>query len=283
MWRCHIDLTDPHRRTWNELAPYLDNYDLAVFSTDEYVPRGLGTPTATALPCIDPFRPKNAALQPGAVSAVLKKYGIDPRRPYILQVSRFDPWKDPLGVLEVYRHVKAKRPDVQLVYMASMANDDPEGARVYGRMQRAVGKDPDVHLLALHVPLSEVDLNALEVNALQRGAAVVLQKSLREGFGLTVTEALWKRKAVVAGNVGGIRYQVRDGWNGFLVDDVDRCAERVLELLEDRDHARRLGRRGREDVRRSFLFPRLLGQYVDWFRRWLPRDGNGAEPSPGAE
>ena len=272
MWRCHIDLTEPHARTWNALAPYLDDYDLAVFSTREYVPSGLTTRTATALPCIDPFRPKNATLQAGAVSTVLRKYGVDTQRPYMLQVSRFDPWKDPLGVLEAYRRVKARIPGIQLVYMASMANDDPEGAVVYRRVHRAAGNDPDAHLLALNVPLKEVNANAHEVNAFQRGAHVVLQKSLREGFGLTVAEALWKRRAVVAGDVGGIRYQVRDGWNGFLVDSVEKCADRVTHLLENRDDARRLGRRGRETVRREFLFPRLLEQYVDWFTPWLARN-----------
>ncbi|MGH7475432.1 MAG: glycosyltransferase [Longimicrobiales bacterium] len=277
IWRCHIDLTAPHARAWNALAPFLDPYDLAIFSTPEYIPPGLTTPVATALPCIDPFRPKNAPLRRASVAPILRQYGIDPQRPYLLQVSRFDPWKDPLGVLEVYRRVKTHHPRMQLVYMASMAADDPEGATVYRRMRRAAAGDPDVHLLALDVPLDRVSDNAREVNALQRGASIVLQKSLREGFGLTVAEAMWKRRAVVAGNVGGIRYQVRDGWNGFLVASVDECAERVLLLLEQAHDARRFGRRGRDTVRRNFLFPRLLDQYIGWMTAWRNTgEGTGA-------
>lgn len=277
-WRCHIDTTAPNRRWWRELAPFLAPYDLAVFSTPEYVPASLPTRADTALPCIDPFRPKNAALPAAAAAEVQARYGIDPARPYLLQVSRFDPWKDPLGVLEVYRRVKTVRPDVQLVYMASMAADDPEGQRVYDRVRRAAGDDPDVRLLALDVPPDRVDENAREVNAMQRGAGVVLQKSIREGFGLTVTEALWKEKPVVAGNVGGIRYQIRNGHNGFLVDDVADCADRVLQLLQDPGAATTLGRRGRDTVRERFLATRLLEQYLGWLESLADRGvgrGNG--------
>lgn len=265
IWRCHLDLTAPNAHYWAALSPYLAGYDAAVFSTPEYVPAELTPPAMTALPCIDAFRPKNTPLEPSEVARVLGRYGVDPERPYLLQVSRFDPWKDPIGVVDVYRHAKAVHPDLQLVYMASMAADDPEGRRVYEQVRSAAGDDPDIKLLALDVPPHRADDNAREVNAMQSGARVVLQKSIREGFGLTVTEALWKAKPVVAGNVGGIRHQIRDGENGFLVDDVAQCADRVLELLADPGAAAELGRRGQETVRKRFLMTRLLDQYLGWF------------------
>jgi trehalose synthase len=266
IWRCHIDMTSPSRAVWEVLAPHLANYDMLVFSSENYVPAGLvADRVEIALPCIDPFRAKNRALEPHEHVTVLHKYGIDPDRPYLLQVSRFDPWKNPLGVLDVYRRARRHYPDLQLVYMAAMAGDDPEGWQLYGETRAAAGDDPDVHLLALEVPQEEVDRNAAEVNALQRGAAVVLQLSTREGFGLVVAEALWKEKAVVAGNVGGIRLQIDDGWNGYLVDSAEHAADRTVELLGDPDRRRLFGRRGRQRVAERFLFTRLLGQYLTWF------------------
>ena len=267
LWRCHIDLTSPALDTWNVLSPHLAGYDLLVFSSESYIPDGLEAERIeVALPCIDPFRAKNRELEPWEAEEVLGRFDVDPGRPYLLQVSRFDPWKDPLGVLEVFQRVRDRVPGLQLVYMAAMAADDPEGWGLYEKTRLAAGDDPDVHLLALDVPPSQVNRNALEVNAMQRGAAVVLQKSLREGFGLVVSEALWKEKAVVAGNVGGIRAQIRDGWNGYLVESVDEAARRTLELLDDPDRRRAFGRRGREVVAGDFLFTRLLRQYLGWFR-----------------
>jgi trehalose synthase len=265
-WRCHIDLTSPSLDVWNMLSPHLAQYDRVIFSREEYVPEGLiADAIDIALPCIDPFRAKNRAIRDWEREQVLARYDVDSDRPYLLQVSRFDPWKDPLGVIEVYRQVRDLHPEVQLVYMAAMADDDPEGRALYEEASVAAGDDPDIHLLALDVPSSEVNRNALEVNAMQRGAEVVLQKSLREGFGLVVAEALWKEKAVVAGNVGGIPRQIRDGWNGYLVDSVDECAARTLELLDDPATRADFGRRGREIVTERFLFTRLLGQYLRWF------------------
>jgi trehalose synthase len=266
VWRCHIDMTSPSLDTWRVLAPHLAAYDLVVFSNETYVPNDLEAERVEiARPCIDPFRAKNRELRDWERIEVLDRYGIDPERPYLLQVSRFDPWKDPLGVLEVFRHARDAHPGLQLVYMAGMAGDDPEGWGLYEQTREAAGDDPDVHLLALDVPQERVNRNALEVNAMQRGAAVVLQKSIREGFGLVVTEALWKEKAVVAGNVGGIRLQIRDGWNGYLVDSVEQAAARAMELLDDPETCARFGRRGREVVADRFLFTRLLGQYLQWF------------------
>lgn len=266
IWRCHIDLTSPSPDTWNVLSPHLAGYDLLVFSSEAYVPEGLEAERIEiARPCIDPFRAKNRAVREWECREVLDRYGIDRTRPYLLQVSRFDPWKDPLGVLDVFQRVRDTHPGLQLVYMAGMADDDPEGWGLYEQTREAAGDDPDVHLLALQVGPDEVDRNALEVNAIQREATVVLQKSIREGFGLVVAEALWKERAVVAGNVGGIPLQVRDGWNGYLVDSVDAAADRAAELLGDPDRRTEFGRRGRQVVTDEYLFTRLLGQYLRWF------------------
>lgn len=266
IWRCHIDLTSPSPETWNVLSPHLAGYDLLVFSSESYVPHGLEAERVEiALPCIDPFRAKNRPLKSWERREVLDRYAVDLDRPYLLQVSRFDQWKDPLGVFEVYQRVRQERPDVQLVYMAGMADDDPEGWGLYEQTREAAGDDPDVHLLALQVAPDDVNRNALEVNAMQRGATVVLQKSLREGFGLVVTEALWKERAVVAGSVGGIRLQVQDGWNGYLVDSIDDAAARTIRLLGDPETRRLFGARGRRLVADRYLFTRLLGQYLGWF------------------
>jgi trehalose synthase len=271
IWRCHIDLTSPSPATWEILSPHLASYDLLVFSSEQYVPQGLEAERVEiAQPCIDPFRPKNRPLRRWDCAEVLDRYGVDGGRPFLLQVSRFDPWKDPLGVLEVYRRVRAEHPGLQLVYMAGMAEDDPEGWGLYEQTRESADGDPDVHLLALDVPPDRVNRNALDVNAMQRSATVVLQKSLREGFGLVVAEALWKEKAVVAGNVGGIRSQIRDGWNGHLVDSIDQAADRVLRLLSDPGRRRLFGRRGRHLVTERYLFTRLLAQYLGWLRDLLP-------------
>lgn len=281
VWRCHIDLTQPHRDAWDALAPHLAGYDLLVFSAPEYVPDDLvAERVATALPCIDPHRSKNRRIDASEIVRVLKRYRVDPSRPYLLQVSRYDPWKDPVGVVETYRRVKARHPEVQLVYMAAMADDDPEAERVLARTREAAGDDPDIRLLALRVPPEEVHDNALEVNAMQRGAAVVLQKSLREGFGLTVAEALWKEKPVVGGDVGGIRHQITDGENGLLVGSVEEAAAACIRILEEPGLGDRLGAEGRLTVSRRFLFPRLLLQYVEWLAA-LSRPRRSAPPPRG--
>ena len=276
IWRCHIDLTSPSIDTWNILSPHLAGYDLLVFSGEEYVPAGLEAERVeVALPCIDPFRAKNRDLEPWESEEVLDRYGVAQDRPYLLQVSRFDRWKDPLGVLDTYRLARERVPGLQLVYMAAMADDDPEGQQLYEETRLEAGDDSDVHLLALDVPPSQVNRNALEVNAMQRRATVVLQKSIREGFGLVVTEALWKERPVVGGSVGGIRRQITDGWNGFLVENVEEAADRTVQLLEDPARRQEMGRHGRERVAREFLFTRLLGQYIGWLRELEGLEGQG--------
>ncbi|WP_322801355.1 glycosyltransferase [Thermoflexus sp.] len=254
IWRCHIDTSNPNRVFWSFLLPYLAVYDAAVFTMAEYVGPGFPVPRVEIIPpTIDPLSPKNAPMDLGEARAIVARFGVDVNRPLLLQVSRFDPWKDPLGVIDAYRLVKEERPEVQLALVGSMAHDDPEGWFYYDRTLRHAGEDPDLYVLHnFH------GVGAWEVNAFQRVADVVIQKSLREGFGLTVTEALWKGKPVVGGRVGGIPLQVLDGETGFLVSSVEECAGRALELLNQPEKARAMGERGREHVRQHFLCTRGL-------------------------
>jgi trehalose synthase len=209
-------------------------------------------------PSIDPLSPKNAPLNGLLGSLLIEKAGLDPARPMMVQVSRFDPWKDPLGVVDVYRGVRKRIADLQLVLMGALADDDPEGTEYYQRTLDYAGDDPNIHVL----------INTggpLEVNAFQRLATVVLQKSLREGFGLTVTEALWKERPVIGGDVGGIPLQIRDGTSGYLVSSVEECIERAVDILHNPIAAAEMGRRGRETVRRKFLSTVNLRNYLALF------------------
>ena len=261
IWRCHIDLTAASPTYWGFLRPFVQMYDAAIFTMPQYVKRDLQIGKIAIIPpAIDPLSPKNAPMKDADARRVLELYHIDPNRPTLVQVSRFDPWKDPLGVIDVYRAVKAEFPDVQLVMAGSMAHDDPEGMEYYQRTKDYAGDDPDVHLL------SNLDgVGNVEINAFQREATVVLQKSLREGFGLTVAEGLWKSRPVIGGNVGGIPLQITDGETGFLVSSVEECTERVLELMRDPRRARAMGERGREEVRHKFLSTANLRNYLNLF------------------
>lgn len=261
IWRCHIDLTEAQIQTWDLLLPYVQEFDGAIFTAREYVKDNLKGPRLfTVPPAIDPLSPKNVDLPDETYRAILERYGIDADRPFIAQISRFDPWKDPLGVIEVYRIVKRTVPDLQLVLVASMAHDDPEGWAWYERIVRRAGEDYDIHILS--------NLNGVgnvEVNAFQR-AQVVIQKSVREGFGLVISEALWKRRPVVAGKVGGIPLQLIDGETGYLVGTTEECAEQVAYLLSDTELADRMGAAGREFVRERFLITRYLRDYLRIFQ-----------------
>ena len=228
----------------------------------EYVPAGMKGNVNVVPPAIDPLMPKNMALSPEDASYVCEQFGIDVDRPLICQVSRFDPWKDPLGVIDAYRIVKEKIPEVQLALVGSMASDDPEGWDFFNATIAHADGDPDVHILN-----NFNNVGAIEVNAFQSHADVVVQKSTREGFGLTVSEAIWKARPFIGGNVGGIPLQVDDGVTGFLVDTVELCAQRALELLEDPALGKALGRRGKEHVRSHFLTPRYLRDYLKIFSR----------------
>ena len=215
-------------------------------------------------PAIDPLAPKNMALSLEDATFVCKQFGIDTDRPMICQVSRFDPWKDPLGVIDAYRIVKAERPDVQLALVGSMASDDPEGWDFYNSTLAHADGDPDIHILN-----NFNNVGAIEVNAFQSLAHVVIQKSTREGFGLTVSEALWKGRPFIGGNVGGIPLQVTDGETGYLVSSVEECAARIGAVLDDPELGRALGLRGKEHVRAHFLTPRYLRDYLKIFHEVL--------------
>src|ERR671936_1699864 len=236
VWRCHIDLSTPNQETLGRLLPLLKEYDETIYHLEKYVPSGLDGRVRIIPPAIDPLSPKNMALSPEDAAFICQQFGIDIDRPLMCQVSRFDPWKDPLGVIDAYRIVKAQQPDVQLALVGSMASDDPEGWDFYNSTLAHANDDPDIHILN-----NFNNVGAIEVNAFQSLAEVVLQKSTREGFGLTVTEALWKGRPFIGGNVGGIPLQVSDGESGYLVDSTEQCAERTLGILNDPGLGRSLG------------------------------------------
>lgn len=261
IWRCHIDLTAANETYWSFLRPYVQAYDAAIFTMPEYVKKDLQIgKVAIVPPAIDPLSPKNAPMSDEDAARVVSLYGIDPTRPMLVQVSRFDPWKDPLGVIDVYRAVRQRFPEVQLVLVGSMAHDDPEGMEYYQRTKDYAEGDTDIHLL------SNIDgVGNVEVNAIQRMATVVLQKSLREGFGLTISEGLWKGKPVIGGNVGGIPLQIQDGETGYLVTSIEECSKRTLELMRNPVRAQKMGERGREVVRQNFLSTANLRNYLRLF------------------
>jgi len=279
-WRCHIDLTEAQLEVWDFLRPFVEPYDSAIFTMPQYVKEDLKGPEICIIPpAIDPLSTKNVEISEETVREVSRRYGVDPDRPIILQVSRFDPWKDPLGVIDTYRLVKAQVPELQLVMIASMASDDPEGWSYYERTARRAGEDFDIHLLS--------NLNGvgnLEVNAFQRAADVVLQKSVREGFGLVVSEALWKGRPVVATNVGGIPLQVLQGRTGYLVNGLAETADRVLYLLKHPEVSDRMGAAGKEHVREHFLATRNLSDYLKMFNRLMakktPAEIKASVPNP---
>jgi trehalose synthase len=275
IWRCHIDLSHPNRDVLAFLVPWLARYDAAVFHMPEYVPRVGGLPPAYIWPpAIDPLTPKNMALSAEDAAYIVDQFGIDVDRPILTQVSRFDPWKDPLGVIDAYRGVKAERPEVQLALVGSMAHDDPEGWDYYSRTVAYAAGDPDVYILS-----NLNNIGSVEVNAFQVHSAAAIQKSIREGFGLTVTEALWKTRPMVASRVGGIVAQVQDGETGWLVDPEkpEACADACLEILADPAAARQRALRGKEYVRRNFLMPRLLRDWLVLFNLLAGNDTAGAE------
>jgi trehalose synthase len=257
IWRCHIDLSRPNPAVWSFLEPFVSRYDGAIFSSPEFS-RQLPIPQFLFYPAIDPLSEKNRDLDPDFIDDVLTGFGIDPRRPILTQISRFDRLKDPLGVLRAYRIVK-RYFDCQLVLAGGGASDDPEGSAVLAEVREAAGSDRDVFILEL--PPSA----PLEVNALQRASTVVIQKSLREGFGLTVAEALWKKKPVVASAVGGIPTQVIHKHTGLLAHSVEGTAYQIRFLLAHPEIARRLGEQGHEHVRENFLITGNLKRYLTLF------------------
>jgi trehalose synthase len=273
IWRGHIDFSTPNPQVMDFMLPSIGRYDAAIFHLHEYVPKAPGLPECVIWPpAIDPLAPKNMALSPEDAAYIVDQFGIDVSRPLLTQVSRFDPWKDPLGVIDAYRIVKESYPDVQLALVGSMAHDDPEGWDYYNRTLEHAGDDPDIFILS-----NLNNVGSVEVNAFQVHSAAVIQKSIKEGFGLTVSEALWKARPTVAGRVGGIVVQIEDGVTGWLVDSAEECAAACIDVLGDPAAARERALRGKEHVRRSFLTPRLLRDWLALFNRQLGLDTAGVE------
>jgi len=266
IWRCHIDLSEPNPSTLERLRPLIRDYDATVWHMQQYVPTDLDANGSVNVvpPAIDPLSPKNMALSPDDAAFVCEQFGIDTDRPLICQVSRFDPWKDPNGVIDAYRVVKEEIPGVQLALVGSMATDDPEGWEFFHTTMRHADGDPDIKILN-----NLNNVGAIEVNAFQSQADVCMQKSIREGFGLTVTEALWKGRPMIAGDVGGIPLQITDGASGYLVGSAEEAAQRAIEILRDPELAKRLGKAGKQHTRQHFLTPRLLR---DWLRMFTELD-----------
>lgn len=258
IWRCHIDTSTPNLGVLSFLLPYINMYDATIFSMGKYVPEGMQIPyTAIVPPSIDPLSNKNRPMTPDEVSHIFDRFDVDMERPTITQVARFDPWKDPIGVIDAYKMVKREAPDLQLLLVTSMANDDPEGWPLYERTARHAGNDYDIHLLT-----NLIGVGNLEVNALQTGSTVGMLKSLREGFGLSVAESLWKGVPVVGGNVGGIPLQVVPGDNGYLVSNIVEAADRCLYLLKNEAVRHRMGENGKSYVQKNFLITRHLKDYL---------------------
>ncbi|HSX38109.1 MAG TPA: glycosyltransferase [Chlamydiales bacterium] len=255
IWRCHIDLSSPSKDAWQYLKNQIDRYDATIFSLKEFA-QNLPHPTYFIPPSIDPLSEKNIELKQEEIQHTCNQLGIDINRSFILQVSRFDRFKDPLGVIEAYRLAKLEFPGLQLALAGSEAVDDPEGTVVLKEVKVRAKEDPDIHILLLP-PASH-----RAINALQRRAAIILQKSLKEGFGLTVSEALWKSKPVIGGNAGGIRLQVIDQQTGFIIHTIQEAAHRIKFLLQNPDIGQKFGEKGKQLVREKFLMPRHLRDYL---------------------
>ncbi|HEX4527752.1 MAG TPA: glycosyltransferase [Gaiellaceae bacterium] len=272
IWRGHIDFSTPNEQVFDVLLPSIRRYDASIFHLREYVPHADLQMAVVWPPAIDPLMPKNMALSAEDAAYIVDQFGIDVERPLLTQVSRFDPWKDPLGVIDAYRQVKRRFPELQLALVGSMAHDDPEGWDYYKRTTEHADGDPDIYILS-----NMNNVGAIEVNAFQVHSQAVIQKSTKEGFGLTVTEALWKARPVVAGRVGGIVTQISDGETGWLVDSVAACASACIEVLRDPDEARTRALKGKEQVRRRFLTPRLLRDWLVLFNKLAGNDTGGSE------
>jgi len=259
IWRCHIDLSKPNRKLWNYLRGFVLQYDMTIYSMEEFAAKSIPGDYRIMKPAIDPLSMKNMPLSKSTIKKYLKKAGIDSKRPLISQVSRFDKWKDPFGVIKVFDLIR-KEMDCQLVLVGDVALDDPEGQQIYEQLHAKVKNRRDVKVI--------VGAHDIMVNVIQRASDVVLQKSIREGFGLTVSEALWKKTPVVASNVGGIPAQVIDGENGYLVEprDYEGTAKRVMDLLSSENLRETMGERGHQHVKEKFLIPRLM---EDWIDLWI--------------
>jgi len=267
IWRCHIDLTEPHKQLWNFLEGYLLKYDQVVVSSKKYIKENLPVDQRVMFPAINPLTLKNKQLDEKTIRKYIKKAGIPTDKPVITQVSRLDPWKDPEGVLEVFKRVK-ERVDCRLLFCYNLASDDPEGVQMYTKIYRRAKK-----LVNNGDVLFVVGNNDILVNSIQRFSNVIIQKSIKEGFCLAVTEALWEGTPVVASNVGGIPTQIKDGKNGFLLEpkDTEGFADRIIHLLKNPKENQNLGQKAKEIVSQKFLIIRLLSDYLDMLNSMMTR------------
>jgi trehalose synthase len=281
--RLHIDLSSPNQDVWEFVAGFLEMYDKVVVSSKEFVRPEVEKEAVVFPPAIDPLMSKNQPMDEKYCLEVAKSLGIDTKKPLVTQVSRFDPWKDPLGVVKAYKLAKKEIPNLQLA-MAGLflAQDDPEGLKVYKKVKAEVGNDPDAFLFSDPNVLGGLKVDTF-VNALQVASDVVLQKSVKEGFGLTVTEAMWKGKAVIGGKAGGIKMQIKDGENGFVAATPEETAQKIVKLIRNPDMARRIGKRARESVKKNFLMPRLLNDYLDLFEYLTTHHANNKRSNGSQE
>lgn len=254
VWRCHIDVSNPDERVWSFLRPFLDRYDASVFSAPSFSQQ-IPIPQFLIAPSIDPLSDKNKELSQETIDGVLNRFHLDPEKPMVTQVSRFDYLKDPLGVIQAFEMVQ-KNIDCQLVLAGGEATDDPESVEVLTKVRERAANNPDIHVLA--IPSG----SDIEINALQRASSVIIQKSIKEGFGLTVSEALWKGKPLVAGAVGGITLQVSHKYSGLLCHSIEGAAHSIKQLLQNQEFGKKLGQNGREHIRQNFLLTRHLRDYL---------------------
>jgi trehalose synthase len=254
VWRCHIDMSHPNAQVWGFLKPYVEKYDAAIFSSALFSPQ-LPIPQYRFFPAIDPLDDKNRELDASYVNSVLEKYGIPRDKPIVTQISRYDPWKDPVGVVQAFKMAR-KYVDCRLLLVGDKAADDPEGDKIVEKVRAEAGNDPDIHILLFSPSI------ATEINAFQRASDIVLQKSLKEGFALTVSEALWKGRPVIGGAVGGIPAQLIDGYTGLLVHSIEGASLGIRSLLSNPDFAKNLGENGHRRVRDEFLITKNLKRYL---------------------
>ncbi len=265
--RLHIDLTSPNREVWDFVAGFLESYDRVVLTSKKYIKPEIKRESVIFPPAIDPLSPKNQPLSLATSNQILKNFGINCQKPLISQVSRFDPWKDPLGVVKAYRLAKKETPNLQLALVGFfLARDDPEAMKIYRTIKKETKKDPNIFLFADPQYLGSLKVHVF-VKAIQTASDVILQKSTREGFGLTVTEAMWKEKSVIGGKAEGIKLQIEDGKNGFLVSTPQQAAKRIIQLIRDPDLNHKLGKEAKKTVKEKFLMPHLLRNHLKLYQK----------------
>jgi len=267
IWRVHIDTSRPNQETWEFIHSYMAMYDKIVFSSKDFIGPSISKRKISVFPpAINPLTIKNSFLDLNAAKNVLESLGVNSNKPLITQVGRFDPWKDPLGAVKAYRIAKKKIPNLQLALLGLfLARDDPEAIKIFREVKKQVKNDPDIFLFSDPAQIGSLKVDVF-VNAFQTASSVILQKSIREGFGLTVAEAMWKGQPVIGGDVGGIKLQIKDGKNGFLVSNSNEAANKIIQLIKNPKLTEKMGKAAKETVREKFLIPRLLRDYLKLFK-----------------